>query len=302
MRRVRVLIAVACALALAGCGRTIVRHVTTTITRPTAPTQTTATSAGETTAHTGTATHATAGTATAVRSGRGGGSPLAGRTPPAILASAARALRRVGGYAMRADLVQDHQRTIIDLAATSRMRYEASTTTGRSMFELIALAKTAYLRGNAAFWRAQAGTSRTARARTRAYANRWLTLPASGRHSITRSLGTLAPGTLARCLVEDHGTLTIAGHATVDHRRAVIVADAGNAPGATPSTIAVAATGTPYPLRYAATGQTRPGGPIDVCNDGKGDGATGTITLSQFGQTPPLRAPTGAHSGPGNVT
>jgi hypothetical protein len=301
MRRACLMIAIVCvcACALAGCGGTVVRHVTTTITRPTAPTQT-ATSGGETTVRSGTATQAGAGTAKRSRGGRG--SPLAGRSPHAILAAAARALRHAGGYAMRADLVQDHQRTIIDLAATSRSRYQASMTTGRSIFELIALAKTAYLRGNAAFWRAQAGTSGLSRARAGMYANHWLTLPARGRHSITQSLGTLAPGTLARCLVEDHGTLTIAGHATVDHRRALIVADAGNAPGSTPSTIAVAATGAPYPLRYVATGRTRRGGRIDVCNDGKGDGATGTITLSQFGQTPAPQAPTGAQSGPGNVT
>jgi hypothetical protein len=79
----------------------------------------------------------------------------------------------------------------------------------------------------------------------------------------------------------------------------VIVRDAGNAPGSTPSTLAVAATGTPYPLRYVATGDARRGGPVDVCNTGKGGGATGTITLSQFGQIAPIQRPTGVSSADG---
>jgi hypothetical protein len=78
----------------------------------------------------------------------------------------------------------------------------------------------------------------------------------------------------------------------------IIVRDAGNAPGATPSTIAVSANGAPYPLRYVATGRTRRGGRVDVCNNGRGGGATGTITLGRFGNTPSIQPPAGAQNGP----
>ena len=61
----------------------------------------------------------------------------------------------------------------------------------------------------------------------------------------------------------------------------------------------MAAGGPPYPLRYTATGATRSGGRVDVCNDGKGGDAEGSITLSQFGQTPSLTAPEGARDGSG---
>jgi hypothetical protein len=200
---------------------------------------------------------------------------------------------------MRADLLQNRARTIIDVSANDAHRYEASLTTAATSFSLVALPGSAYLRGNQAFWRTQLAPGGEALARTRArtLAGHWLHVPASGARSVTRSLGTLAPGTLARCLTEDHGTLTLAGHETIGHTRALVVRDAGNAPGATPSTIAVAATGTPYPLRYDATGATRRGGRVDICNDGKGDGATGTIDLSQFGQTPTVQAPSGVSAG-----
>lgn len=285
-----------CALAIAACGSTTVRHITRTVTRSASSTVTMPTVEGETTA----------------RSSPSGGAPLprrhrhrhrtalAARSPHVILQAAARALRRVGNYSMRADLRQNGTRTIVDLSAISRRRYEASTTVGRTSFELIVLSGTVYLRGNARFWHGQAQGSAAARSRARRLAGRWLRLPASDGRSITRSLGTLAPGTLARCLTEDHGRLTVERRRPiVDHRRAVIVRDAGNAPGATPSTIAVSAGGAPYPLRYVATGRTRRGGRIDVCNNGKGASATGTITLGRFGATPAIEPPAGARSGAG---
>lgn len=287
---------VLCALAIAGCGSTTVRHITTTITRSSSSTVTTPTVEGETTAR----TRPSGGAPLARRRRRPRSPALAERSPRAILRAAAHALRRVGNYSMRADLRQHGTRTIVDLSAVSQHRYEAATTVGRTSFELIVLSGTVYLRANVRFWRGHAGHSAAARSRARRLANRWLRLPAADGRSIAGSLGTLAPGTLARCLTEDHGRLTVERRRLIiDHRRVVIVRDAGNAPGATPSTIAVSADGAPYPLRYVATGRTRRGGRIDVCNNGKGAGATGTITLGRFGATPAIGPPAGARSGPG---
>lgn len=227
------------------------------------------------------------------------GSALAARSPRAILAAAADALRRVHSYSMHAALRQNGQRTVVNLAAASNHRYVASTTVGPSSFELIVLSPRVYLQANRRFWLNQAGRSAIARARARRLAGRWLTLPGRSGRSLTQSLGTLAPGTLARCLTEDHGRLSVERRrSVVDHRRAIIVRDAGNAPGATPSTIAVSADGAHFPLRYVATGRTRRGGRVDVCNNGKGGGATGTITLGRFGRTPSIQAPSGAQTGP----
>jgi hypothetical protein len=283
-----------CAVAIAGCGGTTIRHVTTTITRASSSTPTTPTVAGETTAGSG-----SGGAAVAPKPNQTHGSALAGRSPRAILAAAAHALRQVHSYAMHAALRQNGERTVVNLAADSNHRYVASTTVGRSSFELIVLSPRVYLQANRRFWLNQAGRSAAARARARRLAGRWLALPVPSGRSLTHSLGTLAPGTLARCLTEDHGRLTIErGRPIVEHRRAIIVRDAGNAPGATPSTIAVSAAGAHFPLRYVATGRTRRGGRVDVCNNGKGGGATGTITLGRFGSASSIQAPSGAQTGP----
>ena len=282
------------ALTLAGCGSTTIRHVTTTITRPaasTAPSTTTTTSA--------TTTHAAASPATTTsHAAHAAASRFHGRSPLGIIDLAAAALRRSHGYAMRADLLQNGERTTIALTTSGGKRFAASLTTSHGMFSVISLPGAAYLRGDRAFWRSQVPTAAAA-ARL---AGRWLHVPDSGARSVTRTLGTLSPGTFARCLTEDHGALTVAGHATIDGARALIIRDAGNAPGATPSTIAVASSGTPYPLRYVATGATRRGGRVDVCNSGSGSGATGTITLDQFGRTPEVQAPARAGSAAGAQT
>jgi hypothetical protein len=52
--------------------------------------------------------------------------------------------------------------------------------------------------------------------------------------SLTAALGSLAPNVLARCVTEDLGTLSIAEPSTVEHRRAIVVKDAGNVPGSSP--------------------------------------------------------------------
>jgi hypothetical protein len=286
-----------CAVAVAGCGGTAIRHVTTTITRTSSSAPTTPTVAGETTAG-GDSGGAAVGPK-APNAAHRHGSAIADHSPQAVLRAAANALRHVQSYSMHAALRQNGLRTVVNLAAASNHRYVASTTVGRSSFELIVLSPRVYLRANRRFWLGQAGRSATARARARRLAGRWLTLPGHSGRSLTHSLGTLAPGTLARCLTEDHGRLTIErGRPIIDHRRAIIVRDAGNAPGATPSTIAIAAGGVHYPLRYVATGPTRRGGRADVCNNGKGGGATGTINLGRFGNAPSIQPPSRAQTGP----
>jgi hypothetical protein len=296
-RRPLVLSLLAVALLAAGCGSTTVRHITTTITRsataaaPSATTPTTPTSA------TGTSSSSPSSTATGATSTAAARSQVAARSPRAIVAAAAKALRTSGGYAMRADLRENGTRSRLTLTADGPRTYEATLTDRGVVTGLIGLPTASYLRGNVAFWRSHVGNGSAQRARAGRLAGRWLKLTASGARSVTKTLGSLSPSVLARCLTEDHGTLTLAGRTTIGHTRAMVVKDAGDAPGATPSTIVVATGGPPYPLRYTATGRTRPGGRIDVCNDGKGEDSEGTITFNEFGHVPEISAPTGAGGG-----
>jgi hypothetical protein len=151
--------------------------------------------------------------------------------------------------------------------------------------ELIALPNAAYVRANATFWKPRVGQ------RAATLANRWIQIPPAGAEAITASLGRFAPATLARCLVEDHGSLSVAGKTTVDGHPAVVLKDAGNVPGSAPGTLAVATSGPPYPLRATATAGQRAGGRVDVCNNGKAGNTHGTLTISHFGSVPPVKVP-----------
>jgi hypothetical protein len=286
------------ALVASGCGATTVRHVTTTITRPTTaapPGSSTATTGS--TSSTSSATTTATGTTSTAPPAASARSKLAGRSPRAIVAAAAGALRDSGGYVMRADLRESGEPSLLALTADGPRRFQATLTDGGVVTGLIGLPSASYLRGNIAFWRGHDGTTPQADARAKRLAGHWLKLTPRGASSVIKTLGSLSPAVLARCLVEDHGTLSLAGHTTIGHIPAIVIRDAGNAPGATPSTIAVAASGPPYPLRYTATGPTRAGGRIDVCNDGKGDDSEGTISFDQFGQVPNISAPTGVRGG-----
>jgi hypothetical protein len=205
-----------------------------------------------------------------------------------VLAESVAALRAAHGYEM-AGMIRQNGRTLrLRLATTAPASLRLSFSVGAADAELIGLPSGSYIRGNQAFWRSQAG-SRAAR-----LSGRWIQVPYSNARALTSSLGSLAPATLPRCLLEDHGRLSLAGHTTVQGRSALIVRDAGNAPGSAAGEIAVAAQGPPYPLRFVATGDQRAGGRIDVCNDGRASDARGTITFSGFGHVPAIRAPADA--------
>ncbi len=151
--------------------------------------------------------------------------------------------------------------------------------------QVLELAGKAYIRADRKFWVAEGG------AKDAFLANRWIVVAQATAKQLTASLGPFAPTTLARCLGEDLGTLSRDGTTTVGGQPAVVIRDAGNVPGGGPETLAVASTGPAYPLRIVATGSTRAGGKVDVCNDGKGDNGKGSLTLSKFDHAPALSVP-----------
>jgi hypothetical protein len=267
-RRITVL-ALGCLTALAACGSSGSQTATKTASSATStPSAATATATGSSTA------------AAAVTE--------ASKPPNEILSDMAAALRDAHGYAMQGTITQDRQRLRLKLTTTSATSVDLAFAIGDATAELIGVPGASYIRGNTAFWRSQAAP-RLAR-----LANHWIEVPSSNARSLTSSLGSLAPATLAHCLIEDHGTLTLVGRTTIDGQPAILLKDAGDLPGSSPSVVAVAATGAPYPLRYTATGGQRAGGRVDVCNDGKASDARGTITFSQFGKVPPIQPPKGA--------
>jgi hypothetical protein len=147
-----------------------------------------------------------------------------------------------------------------------------------------------YLKANAKYWK-QLHAGRGAEA----LANRWVKAPDSsgGVRDVTKTLNV---ATLSRCLVLNHGRLSVAGKATVAGRKAVVVVDEGDRPGGTPGKLYVAAEGPPLPLRVIVTGRQRPGGKPDPdCNDPSSRDQPGDeITFSNYDKTPKITAPPGA--------
>lgn len=210
------------------------------------------------------------------------------KSPGQIVADAAAALRTAHGYVMQGTITENQQLVHLKVSVATPRSIDVAFSVEQSAVEILTLANASYIRANRAFWTTHLG------ARGATLANRWIQAQPADAQSMTSSLGHFAPATLARCLTEDHGKLTLGGRATLDGRPAVIVKDAGNVPGGSPGTLAVATTGPPYPLQVVSTGPQRPGGHVDVCNDGKADDSRGKLTFSQFGAVKPVSPPTTA--------
>jgi hypothetical protein len=213
------------------------------------------------------------------------GNGVASKTPARIVAAAETALRSANGFVATGTLTQGGQATrlrIVD-AGTSKLEVQLSGSGKRA--DIVVLAGAGYVRANLAFWSAEAG------AEAASIANRWIELPATASQQLTSSLGPLAPNTLSKCLGENLGALSAGGTTTVDGVPAVVVREAGNAPGSSPGTLAVATNGPAYPLRVTSTGPTRPGGTVGTCNNGRGGDTQGSLILSGFNHPPAITVP-----------
>ena len=258
------LIAVGCIVWLVGCGSNSAK-------RPTAVASTAASSTPKAPTHTA--------------------NREASKSPQQVLADAASALRGADGYELQGTITEGGQQLQLQLLVDARQSLEMKATIGGTAYQVLRGPLASYVRGNASFWTRHLG------ARGAVLANRWIrTSTAAG----LSALGNFEPATMARCLAEDHGTLSIAGTTSVNGQRAIVLRDAGNLPGTQPGKLAVATTGPPYPLRLTATGHQRSGGRIDVCNNGRASTYyQGTLTFSRYDRVPPIQAPTHAIQSPG---
>ncbi len=277
----------ACLAAIAGCGSS---HSAKS------PSSATASRPASSATSTSPSTPSSSTAAPSPSTSTSGSSGETSKSPDQILADAAGALRNARSYAMRGTLVEGHQHIRLSLATTSATSVALSFAIGRSAADLIGLPGASYIRGNASFWGSQSGAPAVR------LAGHWIQVPSSSGHTLTSSLGEFAPASLARCLAENHGTLSIAGRSSVGGQAAILLKDAGDKPGSTRSVLAVAATGTPYPLRYTASGERRAGGRIDVCNKGKANHNHGTLAFGEFGKVPPIQAPPNPISPSGSAT
>ncbi len=181
----------------------------------------------------------------------------ASKSPTQILADAASALRAASGFELQGAESQGDQTQRVRLLASPPQSIDMAASTGTAAYELLSVPQGFYVRANASFWTQHLGT------RGAVLADRWIQSSSS---ALSSEIGHFAPATMARCLTEDHGTLSIGGTTSINGQPAIVIRDAGNLPGTQPGTLAVATTGPPYPLRLNAAGHQRAGGHIDVCN------------------------------------
>ncbi len=219
--------------------------------------------------------------------GASGATGEAGKPPAQILADAAAALRSASGYVMQGHLTQSGELEHVRIVAANRS-LELALSGDAGSFSVIIVPAGAYLRVDEAFLKSHGANAAGIKP------NQWLQVPPAVAQNLSSQLGQFSPHVIARCLAEGHGTLSVAGTTVVSGQKAVILRDAGNVPGDGPGTLAVAATGTPYPLQVRQTGPKRPGGRVDVCNDGRGENSRSEFTLSQFGAPPSITAPSNA--------
>lgn len=210
---------------------------------------------------------------------------LGSKSPTQVIAAAQSALRSSQGYVMAGEMSQGTQKLKLQLTYAGSSKLEMNVTQGSGTAAIIALPTGLYVKANRSYWRSHGGGSIIR------YANRWIELPASFSTKFTAQLGQFNPRTLARCLGENHGTLSRDGTTSVNGKRAVVIRDAGGVPGGNPGRLDIASTGPAYPLRVISTGPTLKGGRVDACNDGKGSNVTGSLTLSRFNDPPAVTTP-----------
>jgi hypothetical protein len=216
--------------------------------------------------------------------------PEASKSAKQILADAAAAIAGAHGFKMQATMVDTgnpSQRLQLSMALSSPHNFSVSETVNGEHLNVVLAGSKAYIRAGRSFWSSAMDNS----PRSAVMSDRWIELPTPG--SLASVTGILNPSTLASCLVEGHGSLSVAGTTTVNHQPAVLLRDAGNAPGDQPSTLAIAADGVHYPLREVDTGRQRRGGGKS-CGGSSGPSTDGTVTLSRFGHVGEIRPPAGA--------
>jgi hypothetical protein len=172
---------------------------------------------------------------------------LESKSPDEILAASAKALRHVKSFHFEST-DRTFGRVKADVGLPKQLRVVLKDK-GSSVSLLVADGSF-YLKGNAAYWR-----DNDAARQARVLADQWLKVPRTSLEDLTT---VLAPKTLSRCLLIEHGTLERRGTTTVKGQRVVVLYDRGDRPGSTPSKLYVSATGQPVPLRLLTTGKQRP--------------------------------------------
>jgi hypothetical protein len=224
------------------------------------------------------------------------GGPLAvaadesAKTPAQVIADVQRDLAKVRSFHFAGTDVDPKGTTHLagDVAASGKA--DLTISGGSSTARIILLPSAVYLKGNAAYWKANGGAQGPALAKK--LAGRWFKTSDAGVRSL---VADLQPRHIASCLTVGNGTLKKGGTASVGGRKAVVIVDQGDKPGTAPGKLYASASGRILPLRLQQTGKTRPGGHLDPrCQDTANTSTSSDLRFSAFDKPLHITAPHGA--------
>ena len=197
--------------------------------------------------------------------GGDGGNAEAAKKGPQVAADAAAALERSGAAHLTGTVSEQGQTGDVDLHLQGADASGTITIAGQKV-QLVSAGGTAYAKAPAAFWSSFGAPE----AISSKLDDHWVVVP----QQAAGSLGTFTLKGLADELRRpSNGTWKDpVGTATVAGQKALVVTESDG------STLDVAATGTPYPLKA----------------DTKGGESPGTLTFSDFGTRTTITAPAGA--------
>jgi hypothetical protein len=183
---------------------------------------------------------------------------------PQVAADAADALQKAGAAHLTGTGTQNGKPMTLDVHVVGSSA-SGTVTMGGAKVDLVSVGGKVYVRASSDFW-SQNGVPAAAEALLN---GKWVIVPAQAASELQQfSLKGLAD----QLRHPSNGTIKDAVHTgTVDGRKVVVVTESDG------STLDVAATGTPYPLRIVDKGKD-----------------AGTITAREFGKKTAITAPSGA--------
>lgn len=224
------------------------------------------------------------------------GAGAAGGSASALMKDAARDLAKVGSYHVSGQLEEAGEVTTVsgDLLPNGFGRMKMAV--GETRMELVLLEQGVYLKANAEFWRENVDADVPDEV-MRQLAGRWVAQDAPD-DATQGVLDELSPQKIAACLRGGTGTVTRAGTETLRGEPVLVVDDAGDAPGTSPSRYYLRREAPHLLVRAVQTGPERPGELQDrTCagdhEDSESTSDSGELRFSRFDAVK-VTAPRGA--------
>ncbi|HET9050954.1 MAG TPA: hypothetical protein VFO60_04580 [Candidatus Dormibacteraeota bacterium] len=201
------------------------------------------------------------------------------KAPDQIVADAQAAVRAVQSYHVSLDVRAGRDDATFDLDVAGPGLVSGHMNIGGSSGDIVVASDQVYLRG-ADLVATLAGSPASP------VSGGWVETSGSAVPDVVKAVTPfIDPTTVADCVLGQHGSLT-ATRGTYAGESVVELHDAGDVPGTAPATLAVAATGRPYPLHLVVTGPTQLGTVAlpDACDAGPA-AATATASATSSAQT-----------------